>query len=165
MRDGLALAECGVRSAVVHLAPSVHDEGRIKPWFVGRPVNIVQETGVAGYLGDGSSRWAAVHRLDAAHLFRLALESAPADSVLDSVAEEGVSQRSIAEPIAERLDVAVREIPSDEADQHFGWLGRFVGIDSPASNALTREILGWEPTHPTLLEDLRDGYYFQPLHW
>lgn len=164
MLAALALAEQGVRSSVVRLAPSVHDEGRNKPGFVGRLVAIAQETGMAGYLGNGASRWSAVHRLDAARLFRLALESAPSGSVLHGVAEEGVSQRAIAELIGERLGTPVREIPADQAEAHFGWLAAFVGIDSPASSTRTQALLGWEPTHPTLLGDLRDGAYFTEAH-
>ncbi|MFF3461860.1 SDR family oxidoreductase [Streptomyces sp. NPDC001978] len=154
----LALAEQGVRSSVLRLAPSVHSE--LKTGFVGYLVDLARQKGVAGYVGDGANRWNAVHQLDAARLFRLALEKAPAGSVLHGVGEEGVPLREVAEVIGRRLGVPTGSIAPEDAIEHFAWMGTFIGLDAPASNQLTRELLGWEPTHPTLLEDLEQGHYF-----
>jgi nucleoside-diphosphate-sugar epimerase len=123
-------------------------------------VGIARDKGVSGYIGDGSNRWPAVHRLDAAHLFRLAVEQAPAGSVLHAVADEGVPVRSIADVIGRHLDVPVAAIPPEDAVAHFAWLGGFIGIDSPASSALTRGLLGWQPVQPGLIDDLDKGHYF-----
>jgi nucleoside-diphosphate-sugar epimerase len=149
----LGLAGSGVRSSSVRLAPTVHGEG--DNGFIARIVEIARETGVSGFVGEGANHWPAVHRLDAARLSRLALESAPAGSVLHAAAEEGVPTRAIAEAIGRRLDLPVTPV----AEAHFGWLGVFFGMDIQASSALTRELLGWEPTHPRLLEDLESGRY------
>ena len=157
-RTALALASRGVRSSSVRLAPTVHGAG--DHGFVARLVEIAREQGVSGYIGDGSNRWPGVHRLDAARLFRLAAEQAPAGSVLHGVGEEGVPVRDIAEVIGRHLDLTVVSIAPEDADNHFGWLGRFLAFDSPASSTLTREQLGWQPTHPGLLEDLEAGHYF-----
>jgi len=124
-------------------------------------VGIAREKGVSGYIGDGSNRWPAVHRLDAARLFRLGLEKAPAGSVLHAIADEGVPIRDVAEVIGRHLDVPVVSISSDDAGEHFGWLAGFLAADSPASSALTRELLGWQPTHPGLIEDLDEGHCFR----
>jgi nucleoside-diphosphate-sugar epimerase len=149
----LGLAARGVRSSVVRPAPSVHGEG--DHGFVAMLVGIARDTGVSGYVGDGSNHWPAVHRLDAARLFRLAVESAPAGSVLHAVAEEGVPTREIAEAIGSRLGV-----PAISAEpEHFGWLGTFFGLDVHASSARTRERLGWQPAGPGLIEDLDAGRY------
>jgi len=123
-------------------------------------VGIARDKGVSGYIGDGSNRWPAVHRLDAAHLFRLALEKTPAGSVLHAVADEGVPVRAIAEVIGRHLDLPVVAIPPEDAAEHFAWLAGFLGVDSPASSALTRELMGWQPTHPGLIDDLDKGHYF-----
>jgi len=154
----LSLASRGVRSSAVRLAPTVH--GRGDHGFVARLVTIARDKGVSGYVGDGSSRWPAVHRLDAAHLFRLALESAPAGTPLHGVAEEGVPVRAIAEAIGRHLHVPVVAISPDEAPSHFGFLGALLGIDSPVSSELTRELLGWNTNQPGLIEDLEQGHYF-----
>jgi nucleoside-diphosphate-sugar epimerase len=114
-------------------------------------VGIARAKGVAGYVGDGSNRWPAVHRLDAAHLFRLAVEAAPA----------GARLHGVGDVIGRHLNVPVESISPDDAGEHFAWLGGFVGLDSPASSALTRELLGWEPTRPGLIADLEEGHYFQ----
>jgi nucleoside-diphosphate-sugar epimerase len=159
LRAALALAGRGVRPSVVRLAPSVHDER--KRGFVGALVDIAREKGVSGHVGDGSQRWPAVHRLDAARLFRLALEDAPAGTVLHGVADEGVPIRTIAEVIGRHLDLPVVSVPPEEAGGHFGWMAPFLAIDSPASNALTRERFGWRPTHPGLLDDL-DRFFDTP---
>ena len=154
----LGLAARGVRSSVVRLAPSVHDESR--GGFASVLAYLARAKGVAGYVGDGSNRWNAVHRLDAARLFRLAVESAPAGSVLHGVGEEGVTLRAIAEVIGEHLGVPAGPIDPAEVAEHFGWMAGFIGLDSPASSTITRESLGWEPKHPMLLEDLaQDGFY------
>src|SRR4051794_1896162 len=155
----LALASRGVRSSVVRLAPTVHGEG--DNGFVATLVRIARDKGVSGYLGDGLNRWTAVHRLDAARLFRLALEKGPAGSTLHGVAEEGVAIRDIAEVIGRHLDLPVLAISPEDADEHFAWLAGFLAPDSPASSTLTRELLGWQPTHPGLIEDLDNGHYFR----
>lgn len=152
----LALADEGVRAVSVRLAPSVHGEG--DPGFVTFIVAADRQNGVAGYPGEGRNHWPAVHRSDAARLFRLAVESAPPGSVLHAAAEEGVTQREIAEAIGRGLGLPVRSVPPE----HFGWLSAFITLDSQASSAKTRALLGWEPTGPTLLEDLEAGYYFRP---
>jgi nucleoside-diphosphate-sugar epimerase len=154
----LALAEHGVRSAVVRFPPSVHGEG--DHGFVPVLIDVARSRGVSAYVGDGSNRWAAAHRLDAARLFRLAVESAPAGSVLHGVGEEGVPTRDIAEVIGRHLDVPVASISPEEAVEHFGWIGRFFAIDVPASSAPTQERLGWSPDHAGLIEDLDAGHYF-----
>lgn len=149
-----------VRTVVVRLAPTVHGEG--DHGFVPLMVAAARRSGVSGYVGDGRNRWAAVHRLDAAHLFRLAVERAPAGSVLHGVGEEGVETRAIAEAIGRGLGVPVRSITAQDAAERFGpFLAGILGTDVPASSALTRELLDWEPVHPTLLADLETGSYFE----
>jgi len=154
----LGLAARGVRSSLVRLPPSVHGEG--DHGFVPVLIDIARRTGVSGYVGDGSSRWPAVHRLDAARLFRLALEAAPAGSVLHGAAEEGVPTREIAAVIGRHLDVPATAIAPEAVGGHFGWLGAFFAADVPASSALTRERLGWTPEQPGLVADLEAGHYF-----
>jgi len=155
----LAFASRGVRSSVLRLPPTVHGDG--DNGFMATIVGIAREKGVSGYIGDGANRWPAVHRLDAAHLFRLAVEQAPAGSVLHAVADEGVPIRDIAEVIGRHLGVPVAAIPAEQAGEQFGFLAGFIGLDSPASSALTRDLLDWHPTHPGLIEDLDKGHYFQ----
>jgi nucleoside-diphosphate-sugar epimerase len=157
----LALAERGVRPSVVRLPPSVH--GRGDDGFVPTLINIARLRGRSGYIGDGANRWPAVHRNDAARLFRLALEQAPAGSVLHAVTDEGVPTRSIAEVIGRHLELPVVSVPPEQAAQHFSWLGRFFAIDAPTSSQLTKERLGWKPTEPGLIEDLGEGHYFEDL--
>jgi nucleoside-diphosphate-sugar epimerase len=154
----LSFAASGVRSSAVRFAPTVHGDG--DHGFMATLVGVAREKGVSGYLGDGSNRWPAVHRFDAAHLVRLALEQAPAGSVLHGVAEQGVPVRDIAEVIGRRLGLPVAAIAPEDAAGHFGWLGGFIGIDAPASSAATRELLGWHPVQPGLLDDLDKGHYF-----
>jgi nucleoside-diphosphate-sugar epimerase len=154
----LSLAARGVRSSVVRLPPTVHGEG--DRGFMAALVGIARARGVSGYIGDGSNRWPAVHRLDAARLFRLALENAPAGSALHAVADEGVPIRTIAELIGRHLDLPVAAISAEDAGEHFGWLSGFLATDSPASSTLTRELLGWQPTQPGLIDDLEQGHYF-----
>ncbi|GCE08276.1 SDR family oxidoreductase [Dictyobacter aurantiacus] len=155
----LALAKRGVRSSVVRLSPSVHGED--DHGFMATLINIARAKGVSGYIGDGSNRWPAVRRIDAAHLFRLALEKAPAGSVLHGVADEGVPVRAIAEVIGRHLDLPLVSVSPEDAGEHFSWLGTFLAADNPTSSALTRELLGWKPEHPPLLEDLDQGHYFK----
>ena len=157
----LALAERGVRPSVVRLPPTVH--GRGDDGFVPTLINIARQRARSGYIGDGANRWPAVHRNDAARLFRLALEEAPAGSVLHAVADEGVLTRSIAEAIGRHLELPVVSVPPEQAAQHFSWFGRFFAIDAPTSSLLTQERLGWKPTEPGLIEDLDEGHYFQDL--
>jgi nucleoside-diphosphate-sugar epimerase len=154
----LSFASRGVRSSVLRLPPTVHGEG--DNGFMAALVGMARGSGVSGYLGDGSNRWPAVHRIDAAHLFRLALEQAPAGSVLHAVADEGVPIREIAEVIGRHLDVPVASVPPEQAGEQFGFLAGFVGVDAPASSELTRELLEWQPTHPGLIDDLDKGHYF-----
>lgn len=157
-RAVLSFASQGVRASVLRLAPSVHDEG--DHGFVAVLIAIARQQGLSGYIGDGANRWPAVHRRDAAHLFRLALEQAPAGTVLHGVADEGVPTRTIAEVIGRHLHLPVVSIPREQAGAHFGWLGTFFAADIPASSVLTRDLLGWRPTHPGLIDDLDQGHYF-----
>jgi len=155
----IAFASRKVRSSVVRLPPTVHGDG--DHGFMATLVGVARAKGVSGYIGDGSNRWPAVHRLDAAHLFRLALEQAPAGSTLHAVADQGVPIRDIAEVIGRRLNLPVVAISAEDAGAHFGWLGAVLGADAPASSTLTRELLGWQPTHHGIIADLEKGHYFQ----
>jgi Nucleoside-diphosphate-sugar epimerases len=157
----LGYAERGVRSAGLRFAPTVHGDG--DHGFIARLTEIARDHGVSGYVGDGSNRWPAVHRLDAAHLAALALEKATAGSVVHGVAEEGIPTREIAEAIGRALNVPAVSVAAEDAAGHFGWIGAFFGMDIPASSTITREVLGWAPTHPTLLEDLASGFYSRVL--
>ncbi len=157
----LDLASRGVRSSVLRLPPTVHGDG--DNGFMATLVGIARDKGVSGYIGDGANRWPAVHRLDAARIFRLALEKAPAGSTLHAVADEGVPVRAIAAVIGRHLNVPVVAISPEDAGAHFGFLAAFLGVDSPASSALTRALLEWQPTHPGLIDDLDQGHYFHQL--
>jgi len=154
----ISLASRGVRSSVVRLPPTNHGDG--DHGFVATLVRIARERGVSGYIGDGSSRWPAVHRLDSARLFALALDRASAGSTLHAVADEGVPIRDIAEVIGRHLNVPVVPILPEDAAAHFTWLAGFLALDAPASSALTRELIGWQPTHAGLIDDLEEGHYF-----
>lgn len=149
----------GVRSSSIRLSPSVHGESDLHGFMPGL-INIARETGVSGYVGDGNNRWPGVHVSDAARLYRLAVESAPAGSRLHGVGDEGVAFKQIAEAIGRNLDVPVVSISPDDVAEHFSYLAMFVGWDNPTSNAITRRLLDWQPTHPGLLEDLNKGFYF-----
>lgn len=153
----LGLAERGVRSSVVRLTPTVHDAG--DHGFIPTAIGIAREKRVSAYVGDGSQRWAAVHRRDAARLFRLAIEAAPAGSVLHAVGEEGVTLRDVAELIGDRLDLPVTSIPAERAMEHFGFLGGFLSSDIPASSALTQRLMDWAPTGVGLLDDMAAHYF------
>ena len=155
----LSMAQDGVRSSCVRFAPTVHGDG--DHGFIATLVAIARAKGNSSYIGDGANCWPAVHRFDAARLVRLTFEGAPAGSSVHAVAEPGIATKAIAEAIGEGLGLSVNSIPVDEAGDHFGWLGRFFGADSTASNTITRELLDWEPTHQGLLEDLREGHYFR----
>ncbi|OBJ63643.1 SDR family oxidoreductase [Mycobacterium colombiense] len=148
------LARRGVRSAVVRLPRSVHDAGG-RYGFAGILIQAARQRGVSAYVGDGAQRWPAVHRDDAAALFRLALEQAPPGSVLHAVGDEGDPMRAIAEVIGRRLGVSVESAPAAD----FGPLGTMFAVDQPSSSALTRQRFGWEPTGPSLLADLETGDY------
>ncbi len=151
----LGMAARGVRSSVVGLPRTVHGDGD-RHGFIARLIAIARETGISGYVGDGSSRWPAVHVLDAAHLFRLAAEQAPAGTRLHAVGDEGVPTRDIAGVIGRHLDLPAASAPVED----FGFLGQILAIDQPASSALTRERFAWQPVQPGLIEDLDKGHYF-----
>ncbi len=155
----LSLVNLGVGASVIRLPPSVHDKG--DHGFVPALIGIAREKGVSAYVGDGSNRWPAVHRLDAALLYRLALEKGTAGSRYNGVADTGIPVRQLAEVIGKYLNIPVVSRSPEEAANHFGWMSRFIVLDSPASSIKTREQLGWQPTHPELIEDLNMGHYFE----
>jgi nucleoside-diphosphate-sugar epimerase len=155
----LALASRGVRASVIRLASSVHGDG--DHGFVPTLINIAREKSVSAYVGDGLNRWPAVHRLDAARLYRLALETGSAGARYHGIADEGIPTREIAEIIGRHLNVPVVSKSAEEAAGHFGWIGHFFAMDGPASSALTQEWLGWHPTQPGLIADLERGRYFE----
>lgn len=155
----LSLRGIGVRSSVLRFPPTVHGDG--DNGFVPTLVALARQNRRAGYAGDGSNRWAAVHRSDAARLARLAAESAPAGSVLHAVGDEGVPMADIATALGRGLRVPVERIDAAAASEQFGFLAHFVGLDAPATATVTRDLLGWTPTGPTLIEDLDQGHYFQ----
>jgi nucleoside-diphosphate-sugar epimerase len=155
----LSLRGIGVRSSVLRLPPTVHGDG--DNGFVATLVGIARQRGVAGYVGDGSNRWPAVHRSDAARLARLAVESAPAGSVLHAIGDEGVAFTDIADVMGRHLGIPTASVDPADAAEHFTFLGHFVGLDSPATAVVTRELLAWAPTGPSLLEDLDQDHYYR----
>jgi nucleoside-diphosphate-sugar epimerase len=157
----IGLADSGVRSSVVRLPPVVHSE-LDHHGFVPILIGIAREKGIAGYVGDGTNRWPSGHTLDAAHLYRLALEKAPAGSRLHATGDEGIPFREIAEVIGQQLGLPAASVTPEDAAAHFSFLGPLVSLDNPTSSVLTQELLGWQPAHPGLLEDLRKGFYFEP---
>ena len=154
----LELASRGNNVSIVRPSSAVHGEGDHA--FIPTLIETARSKGVSAYVSDGSNRWPAVHRLDAGCLYRLALEQGEAGSVFHAVAEEGVPTRDIAATIGRHLDLPVVSIAPDDADKHFGWIAMFCAADIPASSALTRQRLGWEPVHPGLIADLEAGHYF-----
>jgi nucleoside-diphosphate-sugar epimerase len=154
----LGLTDRGVRTAVVRLPPSVHGEG--DHGFVPTLIQVARDKGVAAYVGDGANRWPAVHRLDAARAFRLAVESAAAGSIIQAVDDEGVPARDIAGIIGKHLSAPVVSVSLEEAYDHFGWIGPLFAVDAPATSKRTQDLLEWRPTQPGLLADLDAGHYF-----
>lgn len=155
----LEMASRGVRVTVLRLPPSVHGDG--DHGFVPHLIAIAREKGVSAYVGDGQNRWPAVHRLDAAHLYRLVLEQGSAGARYHGVADEGVPFQEIAGVIGRRLNVPVVSKSPEEAAEHFGWISRFAGVDCPASSAQTQEQLAWRATGPSLIADIDRPSYFQ----
>ena len=154
----LALAGRGVRSSIVRLPPATHGNG--DNGFIPTAIGFARDKGAAAYVGDGANRWPSVHRDDAARLFVLALESAPAGSVLHAVGDQGVPIREVAEIIAALLGIPAVTVTPGQAGEYVGFLGGFWGFDGPASAQITRDLLGWEPTRPGLIADLKEGHYF-----
>lgn len=146
----------GVRGSVIRLAPTVHGAG--DKGFIAMLIHIAREKRAAGYVDEGNNHWPAVHRDDAARLYRLAVESAPPGTVLHGTAEEGISMRDIAETISKGAGVPTKSVPAAEAGAHFGWLSMVVGLDNQASSEATRARLGWKPEQPGLLDDMRSHY-------
>lgn len=158
----IGFAERGIRPSLVRLSPIVHSS-LDHHGFTHALIGIARAKGMSAYIGDGANRWPSVHTLDAARLYRLALESAPVGSRLHGVADEGVPFKEIAQVIGRRLNVPVTSIDPQDASDHFGFLGGFAGLDNPTSSARTRQLLGWEPTHEGLLDDLNHGHYFDAV--
>ena len=154
----MKLAARGIRASVVRLPPSVHGQG--DKGFVPMLINLAREKGVSAYIGDGTNRWAGVHRLDAARGYRLALEKAATGARYHVLDEEGTALRDIAALIGRRLNIPVVAKSPEEAPSHFGWFTGFAGMDMSASSTKTRAMLGWQPTQPNLLADVDQPYYF-----
>ncbi|KAF5613723.1 alcohol dehydrogenase [Fusarium subglutinans] len=159
----LDFAKQGVRASVVRLPPTTHGAGGVSG-FMGPFVNFALEKGVSAYVGDGQNHWCAGHRDDAAKLYRLAIEKAEAGSVFHTVAEESVTVKDIATEVGKQLDIPVISIPSEKVTEHFGWFQFGALADNTASSAKTKEILGWNPTGPTVLEDIEAVVGFVKSH-
>ena len=157
--SALSFVSQGVRASVVRLPPTSHGDG--DRGFIPLLITTAREKGVSAYIGDGLNRWPATHRLDTARVFQLALDKASAGSTFHAVAEEGVSIKDIAEIIGKQLNVPVVSKTKEEAQQHFGWLAFALMADNPTSSAQTREQLGWNPVHASLISDLTEGTYFK----
>jgi nucleoside-diphosphate-sugar epimerase len=155
----IALAQQGVRSSVIRLAPMIHSD-LDHHGFTHALIGFARENGAAAYTGDGSNRWPAANTYDIGVLYRLALEKAPAGSTLHGVGDTGIPRKVIAETIAGKLGVETKSITDEQAPQYLGFLAAFAGFDNPTSNDKTRELLGWEPTHPGWVEDVEEGHYF-----
>jgi nucleoside-diphosphate-sugar epimerase len=155
----IGFAQHGVRSSVVRVPPVTHST-LDRHGFARALVAIAKQTGIAGYPGDGANRWPAGHTLDVGHLYRLALEDAPAGTRWHAVGDEGIPLREIAQSIGDHLGIPAASIPADRLQEHFGFLAMVIALDNPTSNVDTRRILGWEPTHPGLIADFDDGDYF-----
>jgi nucleoside-diphosphate-sugar epimerase len=155
----IGFAERGVRSSVVRVSPITHST-LDRHGFARALIAMAKQAGVAGYPGDGANRWPAVHTLDVGHLYRLALESAPAGTRWHAVGDEGIPVREIAQNIGDHLGIPAASIPADRLEAHFGFLATLIVLDNPTSNLLTRRILGWEPTHPGLIADFDNADYF-----
>lgn len=156
----VALAERGVRSSVIRLAPMVHsdlDHHGFTPALIG----FARQHGSAAFIGDGANRWPAAHTRDVATLYRLALERAPAGSRLHGVGDAGIPFRIVAETIASQLGLDTRSVTAEEAPDYLGFLAGFAQLDNPTSNIRTRELLGWEPVHPGWIDDVKEGHYFR----
>ena len=156
----IAFADRGIRSSVVRPSPLVHSQFD-HTGYTPALISFARAKGKAGYPGDGSNRWPAVHSVDAARLYRLALEGAPAGSRLHAVADEGVPLKQIAEVIGSNLGMPTVSVAPDEIVDYFDSLAFFISLDNPASSTLTQDLLDWHPTHPGLIDDLNEGHYFQ----
>jgi nucleoside-diphosphate-sugar epimerase len=155
----IGLGQRGVRSSVIRLSPTVHSD-LDHHGFTHALINFARENGFAAYVGDGSNRWPAANTYDIGVLYRLALESAPAGSVFHGVDDLGIPRKLAAETIAGKLGIETKSVSEEEAPQYLGFLAAFAGFDNQVSNTKTREVLGWEPTHPGWVEDLEAGHYF-----
>jgi nucleoside-diphosphate-sugar epimerase len=155
----LGLAERDVRASVVRIPPITHST-LDRHGFARVLIAIARQTGVAGYPGDGANRWPAGHTLDVGHLYRLALEEAPAGTRWHAAGDEGIPMRQIAQSIGDHLGLPTASIPDGQLEAHFGFLAGLIALDNPTSTATTRRVLGWEPAHPGLLADFDDGDYF-----
>jgi nucleoside-diphosphate-sugar epimerase len=155
----IGFAEQGVRSSVVRVPPITHST-LDRHGFARSLIAIAKRAGVAGYPGEGANRWPAGHSLDVGHLYRLALEEAPAGTRWHAVGDEGIPMREIALSIGDHLRIPTASIPDDRLEAHFGFLAMVIALDNPTTNDATRRILGWEPTHPGLIADFDNGDYF-----
>lgn len=155
----VGFAERGVRSSVVRVPPITHST-LDRHGFARTLIAIARRTGVAGYPGDGANRWPAGHTLDVGHLYRLALEGAPAGTRWHAAGDEGIPVREIAQSIAGHLGIPAASIPADRLQEHFGFLAMLIGLDNPVTTVVTRRVLGWAPAHPGLLGDFDEGDYF-----